>query len=84
MVDLSEKFWIVSINSVDENYLTNIGIVNDLEVFKRMAKEQYDIETEPIKDEFGRGSLHYEYSIKRSERFTVFYELIAEPTNILL
>lgn len=55
------------------------GVVFDLEAFKKLAKEKYGIVNEPIENEYGRGSLHYEYSVKKSEKYSEYYHLVAEP-----
>ena len=57
---------------------------DDLEVFKKLAKEKYGIINKPIENEYGRGSLHYEYSVKKSEKYSEYYHLVAEPKKLIV
>ena len=38
----------------------------------------------PIENEYGRGSLHYEYSVKKSEKYSEYYHLVAEPKKLIV
>lgn len=42
------------------------------------------ITNEPIEDDYLRGSLHYEYYVKKSYKYSEYYHLVAEPTKLLM
>jgi hypothetical protein len=80
---METKLWVVYIQDLGYEPSTGVlGVVSDLDTFKKMAKETYGVDN-PIKDEYGRGSLHYEYSVQRSEKYSDHYALVAEPTKML-
>jgi hypothetical protein len=81
MENVNEKqLWVVYVEDKEYEGSTSIeGVVSDLDVFKKLAKEKYGIMNEPIENEYGRGSLHYEYSVKKSEKYSEYYHLVAEP-----
>ena len=86
MEELKEKqLWVVYIEDKGYEGSTSIeGVVCDLEVFKKMAKEKYGVVNEPIENEYGRGSLHYEYVVKKSEKYSEYYHLVAEPKKLII
>ena len=85
MENIKELLWVVYIkDNAYEGSTSIIGVVYDLEKFKKLAKEEYGIMGEPEEDYYGRGSLHYEYSIKKSEKYSEYYDLIAEPITQIL
>jgi hypothetical protein len=74
-----EALWVVYLR--DEGYEGDsdiLGVVDSLEKFKEYAVSK-GITSDPIEDYFGRGSLHYEYSVKKSEKYSEYYSLVAEP-----
>jgi hypothetical protein len=78
------QLWVVYIEDKGyEGSTTIVGIVSNLEAFNKVAKEKYGIVNEPIENEYGRGSLHYEYSVKKSDKYSEYYHLVAEPHNII-
>lgn len=81
MENVNEKqLWVVYIEDKGYEGSTSIeGVVFDLEAFKKLAKEKYGVVNEPIENEYGKGSLHYEYSVKKSEKYSEYYHLVAEP-----
>lgn len=77
-------YWIVYLEQQGyESTKSILGLVCDLEVFKQLAKNKYGITSEPIEDDYLRGSLHYEYSIKKSDKYSEYYHLVAEPTQLV-
>lgn len=82
---METKFWVIYVELQDYGSSKDIiGIITDLKVFKKLAKEKYGIKTQPKKDYYGNGSLYYEYSVKRLEKYTEYYHLIAEPVKQII
>lgn len=80
-----QQLWVVYIEEKGYGRSTSIEcVVSDLEVFKKLAKEKYGIINKPIENEYGRGSLHYEYSVKKSEKYSEYYHLVAEPKKLIV
>mgnify|MGYP001415208655 FL=1 len=80
-----QQLWVVYIEDKGYEQSTSIEcVVSDLEVFKKLAKEKYGIINKPIENEYGRGSLHYEYSVKKSEKYSEYYHLVAEPKKLIV
>lgn len=75
-----QQLWIVYVEDQDfEGSISILCVVSDLETFKKYAKEKFEIQSEPIENYYGTGSLHYEYSVKKSEKLSEYYHLVAEP-----
>lgn len=80
-----QQLWVVYVEDRGYEGVTSIeGVVSDLESFKKIAKEKYGVVAEPIENEYGRGSLHYEYSVKKSEKYSEYYHLVAEPKKLIV
>ena len=79
----SNQMWVVYVvGQWYEPSTTIIGIVSDLDVFKKYAKDTHGVDNY-ISDYYGSGSLHCEYSVKLHERFSEYYHVVAEPTKLL-
>ena len=63
-----KQAWVVYLIIGQEDSTFNIvGIVYDLNDFIKLAAEKYGITHEPVRNYFGSGSLHYEYSILKGK-----------------
>lgn len=80
----AQQFWVIYLKRNDyDGETTQEGIVTNLEDFAKLAKEKYGIESEPIMDYYGRGSMHYEYSVQKGVSYTEYYYLVAEPSKLI-
>lgn len=80
----AQQFWVVYVKDNDYEGTTNQeGIVTNLEDFAKLAKEKFGIESEPIMDFYGRGSMHYDYSVPKGVKYKENYSLVAEPAKLI-
>lgn len=76
--------WFVYIEDKDYEGSTSVlGIVNELEAFVKFAKDKLGIVKNPIKDDYGRGSLHFEFTVKKPSNYEGYYHLVAEPAKLI-
>jgi hypothetical protein len=72
-----EQLWVVYNVNVEFGDNRILGVVDSLDKFKDHAKA-LGITSEPILDEFGTGSMHYEYIVNKGI-YAEYYMLVAEP-----
>jgi hypothetical protein len=80
----TKQMWVVFLEHKDyEGATTIVGIAQDLKAFKELARVKFGITSEPIENIYGRGSLHYEYSVEKYGKFSEYYHLVAEPAKVV-
>jgi hypothetical protein len=82
----AEKIYVVYVEDKDYEGSTTIrGLVRDLDTFREWVEKTYgkDALKYEEKDSYGRGSLHFEYSVKKSEKYSEYYHIVAEPISFI-
>jgi len=81
---MEKQLWVIFLENTDyEGTTTIVGVTYSLEAFKKLATVKFGITSEPKENEYGRGSLHYHYSVEKSKMFFEHYNLVAEPAMVI-